>query len=83
MNNLLPSAFDYIKTTNTYFHPYNTSQSQNIHIPLRKTVSGQPTISFRGSKLWNQLNNKIKEAYSVQSFKNNMLKKIFDNTDIS
>ena len=41
----------------------------DISLPLRKTSNGQKAISFRGAKLWNQLEHDAKQAPSLASFK--------------
>ena len=41
----------------------------DLMLPLRKTSNGQRGISFRGSKLWNQLDYDIKQAPSLATFK--------------
>ena len=41
----------------------------DLMLPLRKTSNGQRGISFRGSKLWNQLDYDIKNAPSLATFK--------------
>ena len=41
----------------------------DLLLPLRKTSNGQRGISFRGSKLWNQLDYDLKQASSLATFK--------------
>ena len=44
----------------------------NLAVPLMRTVSGQKAFSYRGTKVWNKLNNSVKEAPSVYSFKSRL-----------
>ncbi len=48
----------------------------DLTLPLRKTNNGQTAISFRGAKLWNQLEHDIKEAPSIATFKKKLNNKI-------
>ena len=41
----------------------------DLSLPLRKTNNGQRAISFRGPKLWNQLEPDTKQAPSLATFK--------------
>ena len=41
----------------------------DLSLPLRKTNNGQRAISFRGPKLWNQLELDAKQAPSLATFK--------------
>ena len=41
-----------------------------LYIPRMTTCKGQKEISFRGAKTWNQLPLDIKQANSLNSFKN-------------
>ena len=44
-----------------------TRSSQQLHIPLFKTKSGQRTSSYRIVKLWNELSSSLKLSESLQS----------------
>ena len=41
----------------------------DLLLPLQKTSNGQRDISFRGSKVWNQLDYDLKQASSLGTFK--------------
>ena len=45
------------------------STETNLHIPLLKTSTGQKAFSYRGAKLWNELNRETKLASSLSTFK--------------
>ena len=42
----------------------------DLYIPRMTTCKGQEEISFRGAKTWNQIPLDIKQANSLNSFKN-------------
>ena len=44
----------------------------NLAVPLMRTVSGQKAFSYHGTKVWNKLNNIVKEAPSVYSFESRL-----------
>ena len=41
----------------------------NLAIPLMRTAYGQNSFAFCGANTWNNLNNDVKLAFSIQSFK--------------
>lgn len=53
-----------------------TRNSNNLEIPFFKSKSGQRTFEYRGVKIWNSLNEDLKQEMSLSAFKHN-LKKIF------
>ena len=44
----------------------------DLSLLLRKTYNGQKAMSFRGCKLWNNLELHIKQAPSLATFKKNL-----------
>ena len=44
------------------------STATNLHIPLLRTSTGQKAFSYRGAKLWNELNRETKLASSLSTF---------------
>ena len=40
-----------------------------LHITLYRTATGQRTFAYRGTSIWNNLDNDIKQCVSLQSFK--------------
>ena len=46
------------------------STDTNLQIPLLRTCTGQKAFSYRGAKLWNELNKETKLAPSLATFKN-------------
>ena len=47
----------------------HTRKRDLLHIPLYRTASGQRTFTYRGTSIWNNLDNDIKQCVSLQSFK--------------
>ena len=55
------------------FHILELRNTKSNHaVPLLRTVSGQKAFSYRGTKVWNKLNNIVKEAPMVYSFKSRL-----------
>ena len=45
------------------------NSKRDLAIPLIRTAYGQNSFAYRGANLWNNLNNDVKLASSIQSFK--------------
>ena len=56
-----------------------TQSSQNLNIPLFRTVSGQRTINYRTFKLWNNLESFLKLSPSVEIFKRSLSSQLLVN----
>ena len=50
-------------------HARHTRKRDLLHIPLYRTASNQRTFAYRGTSIWNNLDNDIKQCVSLQSFK--------------
>ena len=50
-------------------HSHNTRQSNNFHVPKYKTKSGQHTIEYTATKLWNALPVHIQNLQKYHLFK--------------
>ena len=46
-----------------------STETKNLQIPLLRTCTGQKAFSYRGAKLWNELNTETKLAPSLATFK--------------
>ena len=82
-SNILPHVFDTMFPKNQSFHSYPTRQSNEFHLPLLRTVFAKNTFIYKGPQFWNSLSNNIKEAPSLNSFKNRLklyLLKSYNNT---
>ena len=44
----------------------------NLHVPFLKTACGQKYLSYRGAKLWNNLNRESKMAKAFTNFKSSL-----------
>ena len=72
-NKIAPSYVDdlFLRSQN----PYNTRRSQTaLDIPLKKSNTGQKSISFLGPSLWNKLDFGLKTAPTTISFTHNYKK---------
>ena len=58
----------------TDIHSYSTRQTNNLHIPNFKTKSGQQTIQYKGSKIWNSLPTDIQNQHKLHLFKKQVKK---------
>ena len=59
---------------NSEVHSRVTRNVNDLHLPLRRLVTGQRTFSFRGAKLWNSLLPEIKSEQTLKSFKHKLHK---------
>ena len=50
-------------------HAHHTRKRDLLHIPLYRTASGQSTFTYRGTSVWKNVDNDIKQCVSLQSFK--------------
>lgn len=64
----LSSRFSYRSET----HDRNTRRKDELDVPFYRTAVGQRSFLYRGTKLWNNLSEDIKEASSLEIFKNLM-----------
>ena len=56
---------------------YNTRSQMAFYIPLRRTITGQKSISFFGPKIWSKVSSIIKTAANTSSFTHPLKKEIF------
>ena len=57
---------------NQSIHSYATRRSNELHLPLCRTVFAQNTFIYNGPKLWNSFNNDIKASPSLNTLKNKL-----------
>ena len=60
-------------------HNINTRRHIDVKIPQCRTVHAQRSVSVRGAKAWNNLNQDIKSIHSFNLFKTKMKSLIFNN----
>ena len=65
----IPASLSIKFCTNSDIHSYYTRQSSNFHIPLVRTNVSQNSIFFKGPIIWNNLQSKIKESPTLNTFK--------------
>ena len=51
------------------FHTRHTRNRDLFDMPLYRTATGQRIFAYRGTSIWNNLDNNIKQCVSLQSFK--------------
>ena len=68
-NNLLPSTFNLMFTTNADTHNYNTRFASNFKYPNNKLEFGKKSISYRGVEIWNNISDEIKNSENTKGFK--------------
>jgi hypothetical protein len=73
LNGLAP---DYLVYLGTYpfikrsdIHDRSTRNHDLLDIPLYRTAAGQRTFNYRGGKIWNDLDDKLKNITSITIFK--------------
>ena len=71
-NNSLPQAFNNMFPKNQSFHNYPTRRSNEFHLPLLRTLLAQNTFIYTGPRFWNSLDNVIRNARSLNSFKSKL-----------
>ena len=70
LNNNVP---EYLQNHfNCVNHRYNTRQSENLSIPRNRTVQGQRSFKYTGTKDYNSIPQNLKSIESHQSFKRNV-----------
>ena len=70
LNGLVPEYLSnlFVKNSTRNVRELRNTET-DLSLPLRKTKNGQNAISFRGPKLWNQLELDLKQAPSLATFK--------------
>ena len=56
-------------TKRSSIHVRRTRKRDLLNIPLYRIATGQRTFAYRGTSIWNNLDNDIKQCVSLQSFK--------------
>ena len=71
-SNLLPTFFNTLFHTHESVHEHNTRNKSNLSPNFKRTKMGQKSISFHGTKIWNNLSNCLKSSSSLSIFKHNL-----------
>ena len=69
-------------TNRSSIHARHTRKLDLLHIPLYRTASGQRTFTYRGTSIWNNLDNDMHKAMRFlavfqASYKRQLLEQIF------
>ena len=73
LNGLVPEYVSNVFVKNSTRNMRNLRNTENdLSLPLRKTFNGQKAISFRGCKLWNNLELEIMQAPSLATLKKDL-----------
>ena len=69
LNGLVPEYLSnlFVKNSTRNVRELRNTET-DLSLPLRKTKNGQKAISFRGPKLWNELELDLKQAPSLATF---------------
>ena len=67
--NNIPASFKRMFKKNNTVHNYSTRQANDFHIPKARTNFISRNFMFTGPKFWNSLDQSLKEACSLNSFK--------------
>ena len=65
----LPAVFSTYFEENKLLHCHDTRQKNDFHRYAVQSEIGKKTIKYRGSKLWNNLPDELKNTTSLLSFK--------------
>ena len=68
-NKILPYIFYDMFKKNQSFHNYPTRHSNEYHLPLTRTILTHSIFTSAGPTFWNTLENSIKSASTITSFK--------------
>ena len=80
LNDLAPKYLSNLFARLSNFHILELRNTKSdLAVPLMQTVSGQKAFSYHGTKVWNKLNNIIKDAPSVYSFKSRLRQLGYEN----
>jgi len=73
-NNLLPKPLQALYTPNTETHEHNTRHRHDPHIIRHRTHLVSKTFIHKAPEFWYTLPDTVKEATSIHSFKNRVLR---------
>ena len=76
MNNLAPTYLSDRFVKRSELHNRSTRNSGLLQIPLFRTATGQRSFLYRGVKIWNNLDNKLKQLPSLHIFKKHLKKEM-------
>ena len=78
-NGLLPTVFDDLFSTHSDIHSLNTKHKHKLRLPLIKKVFCEKSIIYQGTKLWNEIDDDIKNETTVNRFRSKYKKHLIKN----
>ena len=76
--NSTPNVFKNMFLKNNTIHNYSTRQANDFHLPKSRTNFANRNFMFTGPKLWNSLDNSLREACSLNTFRYRFKMRLFD-----
>ena len=71
-SNKLPSVFASYFTQNQLIHHYNTREKFNLHLVTPHISFGKRLIKYKGSQMWNSLDQTLRTIQSTNAFKSSL-----------
>ena len=68
-NDILPSTFNNMFTTNADNHNYDTRHASDFEYPNTRLEFGSKSIGYQGVKIWNNIPMHVKNSKNLNSFK--------------
>ncbi len=78
-NVFLPNVFDDLFSKHSDIHSLNTRQKDKLRLPLVKRAFCQKSVTYLGIKLWNDIDDNIKRATTVNQFRSMYKKHLMNN----
>ena len=78
----LPSIFNNMFKTNSFYHSYETRNKSNYHYPFVRTSLTQHTLRFQGIHDWNSLPYNLKSSSTLSKFKYSCKQFLFKSNEV-
>ena len=78
-NEILPSLFNTMFQTNSFFHAYATRARNNLRVPFCYTTIRSHSIRLTGAHEWNAINDDLKSSSTLSRFKSLYKRSVFQN----
>ena len=84
LNGLAPDSMIEMLERQADIHQYSTRSANigGIFIPHRNLSKGQEAISYAGARLWNEISIEIRRAQTLETFKGELKRHLFDMQNI-